>query len=167
MAKEAKPVFLKVIIIAAVILIANLAFLFYFYGSLKSGMTGFSVLGSFSKAYAEMPYSSKIFIVAEWSILILILAGTFIRDVSVKRGEIEGINLKDVSGKIGTDIDKLYSILQDKNQLRISTISKAFKVDKETAMEWCRILESGNLASMDYPGVGEPVLRINKKEENN
>lgn len=163
MAKEAKPVFLKVFVIVAVILIANLAFLFYFYGNLKSGMTGFSVLGSFSKAYVEMPGSSKIFIVVEWSVLILVLFGAFIRDVGVKRKEIVGIDLRDMHGKTGTDLDKLYNVLQDKNQLRISTIAKAFKVNRETAMEWCKILESGNLANIDYPGVGEPIVKINKK----
>lgn len=163
MAKEAKPIFLKVFLIIAVILTINLAFLFYFYGGLRGGMTGFSVMGSFSKVYVEMPQSSKIFIVLEWSVLILILIGTFIRDTSVKRKEIAGINLEDIKGKTGTDLDKLYSILQEKNQLRISTIAKAFRVNKETAMEWCKILESGNLATIDYPGVGEPILRLNKK----
>ena len=163
MAKEAKPIFLKVILIAAVILLTNLAFLFYFYGGLSGGMTGFSIMGSFSKVYIEMPQSSKIFIILEWSVLILILIGAFIRDISVKRKDISGINLEDMGGKTGTDLDKLYSILQDKNQLRISTIARAFRVNKETAMEWCKILESGNLASIDYPGVGEPVVKLNKK----
>jgi len=163
MAKEAKPVFLKVFLIVAVILVINLAFLFYFYGGLSGGMTGFSIGGSFSKIYAEMPQYSKIFIAFEWTILIFILIGAFIRDIGVKRNEVAGIDIGDMTGKTGTDLDKLYSILQNKNQVRISTISKAFKVNKEIAMGWCKILESGNLAVIDYPGVGEPILKLNEK----
>ena len=58
-----------------------------------------------------------------------------------------------------TDLDTLYNILKDKKQLRTSSIAKLFKVNKETALNWCKILESGNLAVLDYSS-GDPVVRV-------
>ncbi len=61
---------------------------------------------------------------------------------------------------IETPIDELYGILKEKN-LKVSTIMKKFDLKKEQALEWCEILTDRNLAKLEYPLFGEPVLRIN------
>ena len=71
-----------------------------------------------------------------------------------------------------TDLDKLYEVLKIVKSIRLSVIVKVFKVDKEVAMDWCKTLEIGNFASIEYPRFGEPQLILEeyfkegKNEEN-
>ncbi|MEM4625529.1 MAG: hypothetical protein QXJ28_02080 [Candidatus Pacearchaeota archaeon] len=64
-----------------------------------------------------------------------------------------------------TDIDLLYELLKRKKRMNISTIAKIFKINKELAIEWARILEEGDLAEINYPILSEPTLEIKEKEE--
>ncbi len=160
--KERKPVFAKILIIAGISLIANIAFFVY---SLKSNLTGYSVSSlseSFFAAYNGISSMSKIFLVVQWVFLFIALLFGLMSDrrargKSVEISEIQAIKLK---GKSSTDLDTLYTILQQKKKIRLSTISKGFGVSGDVAREWCEILESGSLAVIDYPGVGEPTLKI-------
>ena len=73
------------------------------------------------------------------------------------------------TSKSKTDLDALYSELKDKKRIKISSISKAFGISKELALEWAKILESGDLASIEYPNMSEPIIVLNesgKKEDN-
>ncbi len=72
-----------------------------------------------------------------------------------------------------TDLDRLYEVLKIRKTIRLSTISRVFNVNKEVAMDWCRTLEQGNFASIEYPRFGEPQLVLeesvkggNNEEEN-
>jgi len=58
-----------------------------------------------------------------------------------------------------TDLDRLYNLLQEKKQIRISEIATGFNISKKQAEEWCRILEENELAVLHYPTIGEPVLK--------
>jgi len=159
MSKEEKPLFIKAFIIVVVILLANIGAFFWKYVDLSKGLTGNAIAGNLMQAYTSMPGSVKIFLIGEWAFLIMLLGILFVRDVRIRKREFSDINFN-VHDKSGTDLDALYSILKDKKQIKVSSIAKAFKIDRETAMEWCRILESGNLATIDYPGVGEPIIRL-------
>ena len=68
-----------------------------------------------------------------------------------------------------TGLDKLYEVLKVVKSIRLSVIIKVFKVDKEIAMDWCKTLEIGNFASIEYPRFGEPQLVLEEgfKEEKN
>ena len=161
MIKEENPIFRKVVLIVCIIFLANVGMLIYTFKSSSTSFTGFSIGENISKTYASIPFSSKISLLIQWLLLLFVLIFAYIKDKGVKsrKQELSGINLQKVAGK-GTDLDTLYALLQKKKQLRISTISKIFKINKDIAMDWCKTLESGNLAVIDYPGLGEPVVNL-------
>ena len=68
--------------------------------------------------------------------------------------------LKEKFGKTNTDLDLLYFLLREKKKLKIPTISKIFKIDKEKALEWCRILESHDYVIINYPSLSEPEVEF-------
>ncbi|NCO11100.1 hypothetical protein CO038_00995 [Candidatus Pacearchaeota archaeon CG_4_9_14_0_2_um_filter_39_13] len=106
---------------------------------------------------------SKYLIVGEWLFLIVLVLFTFVKDrVSMTR-EVIDLNIKERYKNPGnkTDLDILYEILKEKKTLRVSTISKMFNIDKRLVMDWINTLESGDLASINYPRFGEPEVRIN------
>lgn len=162
MVKEGKPIFLKIFLIVVLILIANISVFMYKYGNFSSGLTGFSVGDSLTRAYSDLSLTTKLFLVGQWGFLVLVMVFGIIRDAIVKSRmkEFLGNDLKKISEKSGTDLDALYSLLQTRKQLRVSTISKMFNINKDTAMDWCKILETGNLASVDYK-MGEPIIKVN------
>ena len=86
------------------------------------------------------------------------------KGVSEDKKELKSINLDQVSRSSETDLDVLYKLLKEKGKLRISTIAKAFKVDKDLAMEWGKTLEEGKLAIIDYPRFSGPVIKLVKRE---
>src|SRR3989338_9020500 len=127
MIKEAKPIFHKVFLVVIIILLANITLFFYKYGSNKS-LTGLSIKETVAEAYTSIPPTVKIFLMAQWVVLILILVYSFVRDKKIisGRSELDEIDLKKISEKQGTDLDALYNLLQDKKKLSLLTISKVF-----------------------------------------
>ncbi|MFA5174460.1 MAG: hypothetical protein WC438_04740 [Candidatus Pacearchaeota archaeon] len=166
MAKEEKILFFRVFFVISLIFLLNLVSYVYKYGDIKGGFTGFSVKSTVYNAYSGLPYISKMFLIVQWTILILLLLSVAFKDNRLKNQdkEVLSLNLKRKSGANKTDLDTLYEVLKDKKKLRVSTIAKAFNVDPEIALEWGKILESGSLAIIDYPGFGEPVIKIIEKE---
>jgi hypothetical protein len=59
-----------------------------------------------------------------------------------------------------TDLDVLYETLKKEKKISVSKIAKTFKIANDIAFEWCKILESGDLAEIVYPGFGEPLIKI-------
>ncbi len=167
MVKVKKLLFTKVFIIVLIVVFFNAGFLVYQYRG--GGLTGFSVktLETTINKTLEMPFTTKIFLIVQWSILLFILMFASVRDrlTISERKEIQNIHLHKKSGKNKTDIDSLYDILQKTKKIRISTIAKVFNVKEEIAAEWSKILESSNLAVIDYPGFGQPVLKSKDYEE--
>lgn len=161
MIKEEKLIFKRVLLIVGIIFLANVGIFLYNLRVASSGFTGFSIGDTVSKTYSTVPFIAKIFLLVQWVFLIAVLIFSSIKDKDVesRRQELSGISLTKVA-KQGTDLDTLYNLLQKKKQLRISTISKIFKIDKDVAMDWCKTLESGNLAVIDYLGLGEPVINL-------
>ena len=164
MIKEGRPIFLKISVIVVLILIANISVFMYKYGNFSNGLTGFSVGDSLTSAYSDLSQTTKIFLAAQWGFLVLIMIFGIIRDsvVRSRMREFLGNDLKKISEKSGTDLDALYSLLQTRKQLRVSTISKMFNISNDIAMDWCKILETGNLAAIDYK-MGEPIIKVNEK----
>jgi hypothetical protein len=165
MVKEEKKIFHKAVIIVIIILMLNVAFLFYNYYSSNRGVTGLSIGERVSTTFIEMNLSTKIFLGIQWFFLIFFLVITFVKDRNTlsRKQELEGLNIEKIIKGQGTSLDNLYKVLKEKKQLRISTIAKIFDIDYEKAMQWCRTLEDGNLASIEYPGMGEKIVKINEK----
>ena len=74
---------------------------------------------------------------------------------------IEKIHLE--KGRSETDLDVLYRLLQEKKVLKLSAIYQIFKVGKDTALEWCTILEEANLVTIHYPTIGDPKVMLTEK----
>ena len=56
----------------------------------------------------------------------------------------------------------MYEILKEKKKLKVKTLSKYFKVEEKTILEWARVLEEANLLTVHYPTVGDPQIIINE-----
>ena len=161
---EVKPIFLKTLALSLLIVVANIGYFVYKNLSVTQKVTGFSIKDSVFQSFTSLTFTSKIFLILESIILIAILIFAGYRDVILKKTKNESIDLhiKRNVDKNKTDLDTLYEILKDKKELPISVISKSFDIDKELAMEWCKILESGELVTISYFGFSEPIVRINQ-----
>ncbi len=162
MIKEEKPLFPRVLLIVVIAFFLNIANLAYKLKKLSPSLTGFSVVEKVGEMYSSLPTTSKVILLIQWGILIILLLYTAFKDkgMSDDAKELKTLNLKESSGTSETDLDILYKLLKEKNILRISTIEKAFKINKELAMEWGKTLEEGKLAVIDYPRFSGPVLKL-------
>ncbi|MEM0465876.1 MAG: hypothetical protein QXW97_04230 [Candidatus Pacearchaeota archaeon] len=161
-AKEAKPIFFKVLSIFIIILIINLAYLVYKSGGLSEGITGFSIKENIINSYTNLPIAGQVFIITEISFLFLILLITFVRDISIikkSNSEIIEFHIKKNEGN-KTDLDALYEALKEKKEISVPIIARAFNVDNDIVLEWAKILESSNLATVEYPSFASPVIKI-------
>ncbi|MFH1365696.1 MAG: hypothetical protein ABIH28_03870 [archaeon] len=157
--------FFKAFLIVMGILILSVAFFLYDSGALKfnKGLTGF-IAEEAIDYLTKMNPNTKLFLIVQWVVLILVLIFLYIKDIkNLKKHDKKGtILFKKQTGESKTDLDSLYATLQENKFIKISTIVKSFKVSKEVAMEWCKILESADLATVEYPNLGGPILKINK-----
>ena len=136
-------------------------------GFYESGISGFSI-GEFSgdkikKEHPSFSSASQIILLLEWFSLLAVIIISLVRGKTEAKKELETIKLKEKynKGEHKTDLDILYDILKERKHLNLNTISKIFKVDKEVAKNWCETLESGNLATLRYPRIGDPELVLN------
>jgi len=159
--KKEKFIFKKVLVLTGLVFFLNIIYLIYRIG-IYPRITGNSIGSSFSEIYSAMPISSKIFLIVQWVFLIALLVYSLFRDRGMKdkTAELKGIDLAKMSQNSKTDLDTLYNVLKDKKKLRLSTISKLFSVKKGTAIEWCKILEADDLVAIDFPAIGEPIIRL-------
>jgi len=163
--KEEKLLFFRILPIAVGMLLINIISFISKYGR-GNRLTGYSIKSTVSGIYTIMPVASKFFLVFQWVGLISLLVYLFFRDKNIlnTKREVKSLNLETTSKKVKTDLDALYNILQEKGKIRISTIARAFKIDKELATEWAKTLEEGKLAIIDYPSFGSSVLKLKKRK---
>ncbi|MEM3074444.1 MAG: hypothetical protein QW727_00680 [Candidatus Pacearchaeota archaeon] len=158
-------------------------FLFLNKGNLSySGILGHSIkniqmirslpfMENFSKSNFDMDLSLIAF-VGQWIILIIVLFVIYSKFSKAKKEEKIKINYEKIKNiklkksKPETDMDILYKLLKEKKSLRIGLIAETFKISKETAIEWGKILENSGLVTIEYPAFREPNLKIIEKEVN-
>jgi len=169
--KEEKPIFLRVFGIAVLILLVNLGSFLYSDFLLKNGsnkgLTGFSISEFVMNPISFVDLVPKFFFVLQWIVLGFLLIFVAIKDSKLK---LNSQTLKDVKinpSKQHTDLDKLYDLLIEKKQIRAVDVSRLFNVNKEIVLEWFKILESGDLAIIDYPMFGGPVIKIDESSDRN
>ena len=139
-------------------------------GFYKSGISGFSI-GQFSpEAFRETNTDflkiSWVIIIAEWALLIIMITIAIKKSKMDLKKEFNHALLKEKHsrGEHKTDLDVLYDILKEKKHLHLQTIAKIFKVEAKVAKNWCQILVSGNLATLEYPRFGDPELILNEEK---
>ena len=142
-------------------------------GEAKS-ITGKASLDSGIKNnYISLSTGSKLIIAGEWLaviiiVIIILIKGKqkFSKEMKInKELTTQKSKIKYHKSKPETDLDILYKILKEKKSLRMSAISEIFKINKDIAMNWCKILEEGNLATIHYPTVGSPKIIINEENK--
>ena len=163
-------------ILSIVVILAGLN-LFLFFNKGSASYSAFS--GMVAVEFTEMPESFKNFnistiaFIAQWVLLLIIVLVAYARHLSHKKEEdvkISYNSIKQQKTKSGTDLDVFYNILKQKKKLRINVIAKIFKISKEKALDWAKILENQDLAMIEYPAFNDPEVRIkevkiNEKEE--
>lgn len=164
--KEERPIFFKVFLFVMLVLFIDAGFFIYANRSLielNKGVTGDSIKTLVSESYGGLSSFSKIFLIVQWLFLFGLLLISILKDRAMAYQDIgDGpIYLPKIEQE--TDLDRLYELLKDKKSLSISVISKTFNVDKNVAMEWGKILESGELVSIEYPVFGDPIIKISEE----
>lgn len=141
----------------------------------EKGVSGFAI-GSVSteevknvlvSKYPKVPSLSQIIIICEWIALVLVLsAGFVVEKIAIKKATPAAIEIQpQAKGKSRTDLDTLFELLKERKRLKLGAIAVSFKLTEETALEWAKILESANLATISYPKFGDPELVLNEIEE--
>src|SRR3989344_4013355 len=125
MEKGDKKIFPREILFAILIFFINIGNFIYNYGDLKNkGLTGFSVstIKETASKALNMPLISKIFLIIQWSLILIVLFYVFLKDKTISTAK-EEINT-DYKGqrRYKTDLDILYDILKKNRELKISTI---------------------------------------------
>lgn len=137
----------------------------------EKGVSGLSIgsleidgkaIDAFRSDNPESNNISKYIIAGEWVVLIAILLYILVKgkmklDKEIKSEELTKREIRPHRGN-ETDIDILYDLLKEKKEIRLAVIAKSFGVSESTALEWCKILEEGDLATLKYPTVGSPKL---------
>jgi hypothetical protein len=134
----------------------------------EKGISGFSV-GNFSlgddlkQKYTSISLTSKIILLIELILILAVIAFILIKSKASLKKEVQNIDINlNRDRKNKTDLDILYGLLKKKKHLRLSSITKVFDVDKNTALNWCKTLESADLVTIDYPRFGEPDIEFKK-----
>lgn len=59
-----------------------------------------------------------------------------------------------------TSLDALYNLLLEKKIMKVEDIASHFDVSKELVIEWGKILEAGELATISNPRIGKPIIKL-------
>ena len=139
--------------------------------STQANVSGNAVAGNLFNVKGTST-KTKLIIASEWMLIVVVMLYSLIKAKNKFKKEEkvseEAITTPLVKTKNRTDIDMLYELLMTKKSLQLATIAKYFRVDKNIAMSWCRILEEGNLGIIHYPAVGDPkivLVEINETDE--
>jgi len=122
--------------------------------------SGFSVADIGSKL--KNPDFYTVSFIVQWVLILIIVLIFYVKFLKKRKNE-EKTNVIKVErergdGKAHTSLDELYSLLTKKKNLKVSTISRSFDIDKDTALEWCKILEGHDLVTIEYPAFSEPEV---------
>lgn len=173
MVKEAKKA-LTVGLAGLFFLIAmtHLTFHVLVFGASVPGISGNAIgnidsLEEVATKYTGLSAISLIIIIGEWFVVLLILLFILIKgEVSLSKDLKEGPRkIKISTSNEQTDLDTLYEIIMERKSLRLRTISKLFGISKQTALDWCRILEEGNLIIIRYPTIGDAKIILNEEKD--
>lgn len=153
-----KPLFFRAFLIISFLFIITLIILYF--NGVK--LTHLPIIGHSIFEIKNINYLTPFFFVGIWAIFIFLLLYIYIRDKILYNREIKIITNELIYSGYDTDLDVLYTILKTRKHLKLKVIAKVFDIDSEKAMKWAKILESGNLVSIEYPGFfGNPEIVIN------
>lgn len=130
----------------------------------ESGVSGYAIGGKaidqIKQEYSRASIVSKIIIIGEWSLLVLLIGISLVGDKIRTKKTRETLEINRSKDKSNTDIDLLYEALKERKSIPISTISETFKISDQASLEWAKILEDAGLATIYYPRFGEAELKL-------
>ncbi|MEK6926149.1 MAG: hypothetical protein AABW50_02635 [Nanoarchaeota archaeon] len=135
----------------------------FLYRSDRSPLSGLFV----GNLPAGINFSLVAFIV-QWIILLLIVLLAYTRFLKHRKEEetkIRGFIIPSSLSKSETYLDVLYKLLKEKKSLSVGIISKVFKIPKDKALEWAKMLENDELVTIEYPAFADPEIKIMQNEE--
>ena len=122
MTKGESKLFLKVFIVVILIFFINIAVFFIKFGDVddgseainQSGFTGLSIGKDVTDLYVSLPLVSKVFLMVQWGLLLLLLIYVGFRDkeVTKNQNELAGLDLNKIRKKSETYLDALYTLLK-------------------------------------------------------
>jgi hypothetical protein len=127
-----------------------------------------SVTGMFIK---EIPIGMNMGLIAfiiQWAILLLVVILAYMKFLKHRSEEHEKIInfvIPSPKSKAETHLDVFYHLLQQKKNLSVGSIAKVFKIPKEKALEWAKILEDHDLAIIEYPAFSDAEVKIKGYEK--
>lgn len=130
-------------------------------------MSGNSIKDVVGNFYRTSSVNQRIFILFQFFLLVLIIVVVLI---IIKRLKPKHVLSKGGFGKkdnlrSGTDLDILYEMIKRDKEVSISDVGEAFNISPEVSLEWAKVLEDGDLAVIEYPRFGKPVLRLPTEKE--
>src|SRR3989344_4602417 len=143
--------FVKLTIVSLIILGGFFGFIVYSeYGGFgfENGITGNLIRDNLINEIGSWDSNTKILFFSQFPIIILIISLVMYRSVKKKKRSRE-ITREDIISNTGpnqTDLDILYNILKKKDKIHISSIQKSL-----------------NMASIEYPTLGEPYIELKVK----
>ena len=159
----------RVIFIGIIVLIISSFNLYLYFNKGRFSYSALSggVITEIPKIPANLDISTIVFLL-QWVIILFIIIIIYAFHLKHKKEEAIKINcgeMKKKRGKSSTDLDIFYQILKDKKRLKLGTISRTFKISKEKALEWAKILEDHELVIIEYPAFNDPEVTINEKTQ--
>ena len=149
-----------------VLVFSGLNLYLYFSGTLNN-YTGIS-----GEAVSDIPEKlnfSLIAFVGQWVLLLMIVMFAYSKFLKHKKAEdmvLKNQNFIIPTGKSETPLDAFYFLIKQKGILHTGVVATLFKISKETALDWAKMLEEEDLVTVEYPAFSEPEIRIKgyKKE---
>lgn len=130
-----------------------------------------SVTGMFTKEeFLSGVNVGLIAFVMQWVILLLVVILAYTKFLKHRREEnqkIENFSIPSKNSTAETDMDTFYNLLKEKKSLSVGTIAKLFNIPKEKAIEWAKILENHDLATIEYPAFSDAEVNIKEEEIKN
>jgi len=126
-----------------------------------------NTIGNLSANVQELNYSIIIFAV-QWIVIMIIIIAAYLRYIRNRKKEKKKVAFSQKliqKSSSQTDFDVLYNLLKQEKSLSTGTIAAIFKIKKDIALEWAKILESDNLATVEYPAFGDPEVSLKEDEE--
>ncbi len=149
------------LLLAVILLIGNMVLFFSVYGF----RLGREAVGSFLQDLSSFKFHAFAFLIV-WGIIFGMLGIAAQHHQIVQETSLPPAPKKEETPplkKAFTDLDVLYATLLKQKSLTLPAIAEIFHIDKEKALEWSKILESHDLASIHYHVFRDAELTL--KEE--
>lgn len=150
------------------LVVASWGYLSYEAGGNMKGLTGNSISETVGAFYETGSINQRLVVLSQIFLLVIIVVAVFfIFKRFRKKVMLSKKNYIPISKnkRARTDLDILYEMLKRKGELDMEDVVRTFKVSPEIVLGWFKVLENGDLAEIDYPRFGHPVLTLFKKEE--